>query len=189
MDFNQQLTVDLYIRADAPSPKRRDTIIERLEQLEQHNQISEFTIHPWPSAMSLDLVKHIDGEGILDVVHSFETWAAQHGLRLRPPFDVRTSHSTITDETDKLLVLPVMCVAAYTDGVLVGVWPCSDGESVCTVEDALDTIATGEPPISGLPPERDSANTESERQERSEIPKEPDPNGAMPVPNSTESSE
>ncbi|MFB6079998.1 MAG: HTH domain-containing protein [Haloferacaceae archaeon] len=154
MEPDTDLTVDLYVRADAPCPERRTTVIERLKRLERTNRIAGFTVHPWPRAVSLDLAAELDDDdGILGVFRSLETGADRKGHRIRPPFDVRTSRSTITGETDERLVLPVLCLAVYGDRDLLGVYPCTAGESVLTVGDALDALATGDETVLGPPPE------------------------------------
>lgn len=183
---DQQLAVDLYVRAEGPITERRDTVIERLEQVDRRNQISEFRIHPWPRAMSLSLVKKMDDDEIAGLFQSADEWADQHGLHIQPPFDVRTSRSAITGETDELLVLPVICLAAYTDGDLVAVFPCSDGESVYTVDDALDAIASRKSLTSAFSTEGDSASSESERRE---LPEKVDSSTDLLMPNSTGSNE
>lgn len=185
-DPDQQLAIDLYVRAEGPIAERRDTVIERLEQFDRRNQISEFSIHPWPRAMSLTLVKKMDDNEIAGVFQSSEEWADQHGLHIQPPFDVRTSRSAITGETDELLVLPVICLAAYSDGDLIAVFPCSDEESVYTVADALDAIAAGKSPTSASSIESDSASSDSERRKRSET---ENPSTDMTIPNLTGTTE
>ena len=73
--FDRRLTVDLYVRADAPVVERRQSVIDRLKRLEGQDRIDGFRVHPWPRAISLGLADEIDGDGIRDVVRSFETWA------------------------------------------------------------------------------------------------------------------
>lgn len=174
---DRQPAVDLYVRADAPVTERRDAIVDRLRRLERTSRISRFTIHPWPKAVSLGLLERIDGGEILDLVRSFERWAEPRGLRVQPPFDVRVSRSTITGETDELLVLPVLCLAAYgdTDGELVGLSPCSDGESVYTIDDALDALATGDAPVPAFSSGGDSPVPERERRMLSGVLETTDP--------------
>lgn len=182
---DQQLSVDLYVRADAPIVGRRDAVIDRLKRLERTDRIVEFRIHPWPHAISLTLVKEIEAGGIKEVVRSFETWADQHDHHITPSFDVRASHSAITGESDERLALPLMCLAAYTDGDLVGVVPASDGESVRTVEDALDAIEAGNAPI----PEGASASGEQTHRESTERTKQRTLRLAAEPSNSTGSDE
>jgi hypothetical protein len=169
MEADTQLTVDLYVRADAPVVDRRNAVIGRLERLERQDRIAGFRLSHWPSAISLDLVRERDDDGIHEVVRSFETWAGRNDRRITPSFDVRTPHSSITGESDDLLVLPVMCIAAYDGDDLVGVAPSSDGGSVHTVADALDSIEAGDPPVPDVPLEGGSDSEASDRRDAAEV--------------------
>jgi DNA-binding Lrp family transcriptional regulator len=143
MTPDKHLGVDLYVRADAPIVDRRAVVVERLERLERRERIDEYSVQLWPRAISLDLVERVDESRVVDAVRAFETWAEQCDRYLSPCFEVSTTHSMITDESDRLLVLPVLCVAVFSDGSLVDVAPSSDGDSVRTVEDLLADVATG----------------------------------------------
>jgi len=146
MDPNSPLTVRLYVRADAPIVERRNALISRLERLDQQNRIDDAHVHFWPRAVSLDLLEASEDSALPELVRSVEAWAERHGRHDDPPFDVRTTHSTITGASDERLVLPTLCIATYRGGQLVDVAPCGDGDAARTVEDVLDTIATGEQP-------------------------------------------
>jgi len=188
-EFDEQLTVDLYVRAAAHIVERRDEVIGKLKRLEQRDRLTEFRIHPWPRAISLDLVKEIEGEEIHEVVRSFERWADQHGRHIQPPFNVRTADSSITGESDELLFLPVMCVAAYNEGKLIEVAPCRDGESIRTVDDALDAIAAGDIRISDPRPEGETSGPDSEQRESIEDTDQQKSSIATQLSNPTEDNE
>jgi hypothetical protein len=143
MDQSPRLTADLYVRADAPISEQRSELLDTLDRLQRERRLAEFAVHPWPNAVSLDLVEAAAEDSIAGVVRSFERWAGDRGVSIRPPFAVRRSHSEITGETDELLVLPVVCLAAYDGEELVGVYPCCTGGSTVTVADALATIEAG----------------------------------------------
>lgn len=147
MTADQPLTVDLYARADAPVPDRRSAVVDRLEQLRERGRIDGFDVIPWPRAVSLPLSDRTGHGGITGTVRSFEQWAASRGLRICPPFEVRPYRSSITGETDDLLVLPVLCLAAHRADDLVWMAPVTDGERVVTVEDALAAVAAGRSPV------------------------------------------
>lgn len=166
-EFDQQLTIALYVRADAPTVERRDAVIDRLKRLERQNRIAEFRIHPCPRAISLGLVKQLEGEGIHELVRSVQTWAAQHDRHISPPFDIHTSHSAITGESDELLVMPVMWIAAYVSGDLVGVAPSSEEESAHTLENARGDIEAGNTPIQGTHPEAETSTPRDEQRKSS----------------------
>lgn len=148
MESDQRLTVDLYARSDTPVPEWRDAVLDRLRRLRDRGRIAGFEVHSWPRAVSLPLADRTD-DGIPGTVRTFERWAVRHDVRLRPPFGVRRTRSAITGETDELLVLPVVFLAARDDD-LVWVAPATDGESTVTVDDALDAVAAGRSPIPGL---------------------------------------
>jgi len=142
-----QYTVTLYVRADAPIAERRSAVIERLRQFERQGRIAGFEIQPWPRAVSLDLFDTIGQRGLRNDLQRFESWASEHGLRIRPHFQVRTASPLNTTETDTMLVLPTICVAVHDDEELLGVTPCSDGDSVCSVDDLLDALADDDPVV------------------------------------------
>lgn len=143
---NEQLIVDLYVRADASVTDQRTALIERFTCLERRGKIAEFTVHLWPRTVSLTLARAVEDRRICEPVRSFEQWADRHGVRLRPPFDVRTVQSDMTGERDQLLVLPVCCLAVRNERRLVGVAPCHDGGSACSLDDVLDAIEQGRLP-------------------------------------------
>jgi len=172
-EFDQQLTIGLYVRADTPIVERRDAVIDRLKQLDRQDRIAGFRIHPWPRAISLDLMNEIEEDEIHEVVRSFETWAAQHDRHISPPFDIHPTHSAITGESDELLVLPVICIAAYDAGDLVGVAPSSDGKSVRTVEDALNAIEAGKAPVPEPQPEGEASSLEREQGGSTKVTEQP----------------
>jgi hypothetical protein len=181
MTVDQPLTVDLYVRADAPVPERRDEVIDRLQYLSTHDRIAGFDVASWPRAVSLGLADRIADDGVPRTVRSFERWANRHGLRIRPLFDVRRFRSTITGETDDLLVPPVLCLAARNEEGLAWIAPVHDGASTVTVEDALDALAAGRPPIPGLsvpwedgPPQADESGSDTGRAEAASEDAEPD---------------
>lgn len=189
MELDQQLTVHLYVRGDSPSVKQRDDVIERLKRLERQDRITEFRIHPWPRAISLDLVTESEGEEIHEVVRTFERWADQHDRDIQPSFDVRTADSSITGQSDELLVLPVMCVAIYHEGKLVDIAPCRDGKSIRTVQDALDAIAAEDVPIPKSGPRGDTSGQDSERRDSKEDTDKEKPSIATQLSNLAEDNE
>ena len=120
---------------------------------------------------------------------SFESWAAQHNRRICPPFEVHTTHSGITGESDERLVLPVMCIAAYDAGDLVGMAPSSDGRSVHTVENALNAIEAGNAPVPEAQPEGGVSRLEREQQESTVVTGQPTLGLATQLSNPSESNE
>ncbi|AZH24809.1 HTH domain-containing protein [Haloplanus aerogenes] len=146
MDPNSPLTVRLYVRADASVVKRRNDLVARLKRLDRQHRIDSVHIQLWPRAVSLDLLDVSDDTELREVVRAFEAWAERQDRHVEPPFEVRTTRSTITGASDDQLVLPMLCIATYRDGLLVDVAPCGDGDAARTVEDVIDALAAGEQP-------------------------------------------
>lgn len=146
MDGDTLLTIDLYVRTDIPTVERRDAVIEQLERLKAQGRIDEYQVHSWPRAISLDLLSDVEGRRVYDVVRTFDSWTSRHDRDMHPAFDVKQSRSIYTGESDELLVLPVLTLAAYRDDELVEVAPCCHDGSVCTVEDVLEALSTGREP-------------------------------------------
>lgn len=117
-----------------------DETLRTLERLKAANAIDEVTVDAWPSEVQLGT----DGAPQSDVVarfETFDTWADQWNVRIRPPFAVETRRSEITGETREVLITPVQCLAIYVDGALQEVFPhtadrAGSGETY-TVRDAL----------------------------------------------------
>jgi hypothetical protein len=83
----------------------------------------------------------------------FERWADRQGASVRPPFEVRSGKS-LTGEYRERLVTPLICLALYDQGHLLGVYPHSADEETYNVEDAIATVRTGEFPTPLARPER-----------------------------------
>jgi hypothetical protein len=134
----------LVLRVRPPVAGPATTVINRLGRLRAEGVVEAFDIEYWPDEVSLA------GDGHPEVVETFEryeTWAAEHGVSLRPAFDVR-SVSPLVGERRELLRLPMACLAVHEDGDLVGVFPCTDGDETWTVTDCLEAVATaGELPV------------------------------------------
>lgn len=117
-----------------------DETLRTLERLEAAAIIDELTLDAWPAHVRLGT----DGALQSDVVARFQTfdaWADQWDVCIRPPFVVETRRSEITGETREVLVTPVQCLAIYVDGALQEVFPhtadrAGDGETY-TVRDGL----------------------------------------------------
>lgn len=119
-----------------------DSTLRTLERLEAEGIVDEFTVGAWPAEVDLeDPRPHGD---VVDLFEAFDSWADQWTVSIRPPFSVETRHSEITDETRRVLLTPVQCLAVSVNGVLVEVFPhtadpAGDGDTY-TVADALDLL-------------------------------------------------
>ena len=148
------LRVDLYVRRPVCGP--RTTVIDRLSALRTTGELADFSVTTWPDEIVLTGDDRQDE--LLGTIEGFEDWAADHGLSLRPPFETRTVSSLVGDSED-VLTTPMLLAAAYDDGDLVGVYPCTDGTETWTVAAFLDALEAGsdgpEPGLGGataLPP-------------------------------------
>jgi len=135
--------VRLVLRLRPPVAGVSTALVDRLGRLRAEGTIEAFDVECWPDEVS------ISGDGHPEVVAAFrryERWAERNGVSVRPAFDVR-SVSPLVGARRELLRLPAACLAAYEDGDLAGVFPCTDGDHTWTVEDCLDACAdTGTPP-------------------------------------------
>lgn len=140
----ENLEIELWVRHPVCGP--RTTVIDRLGSLRASGELSEFSVTTWPEEIALT------GENrqteLLETIDAFESWAADHGLSLRPPFETRTASLLVGDSED-VLVTPMMLAAAYEDGDLMGIYPCTDGAETWTIPEFLDGIETG---LEGAPP-------------------------------------
>lgn len=134
----------LVLRVRPPVAGPATTVINRLGRLRAEGTVEAFDIEYWPDEVSLS------GDDHPEVVATFEryqAWADEHGVSLRPAFDVR-SVSPLVGERRELLRLPMACLAVHENGGLAGVFPCTDGDDTWTVTDCLDAVAaTGELPV------------------------------------------
>lgn len=131
------LSVSLFVRGSADARSREESVSERLRELQREGQIGELTVRTWPGEVSLSREGNSE---IVDTFRTFEEWAQAHDASIRPPFTVRDRHSTITDQADRLLLTPLVCLALYDVDGIVGVYPCIHGESVTTIDDCLERL-------------------------------------------------
>lgn len=146
--------VDLFVRSLSPrgARGRPSAVVDRLEELLAAGHIDEYSVYVWGAEVGLSTPAAGAGEGraILDRVAAFRSWADRRGVALEG-FDRRET-TAMTGETRTVLVLPVLALAEYADGELVGVAPRS-GDGAVTVEDrlaALSRRAEGRDPEAGI---------------------------------------
>ncbi|MFB6179471.1 MAG: HTH domain-containing protein [Halorientalis sp.] len=141
----EAVTVDLHVRSLAPRAghTQQTTAIERLDDLESAGRLAAFNVHVWGHQVSLSTAAAdtAAGQFVLNRVDQFREWADETGRSVDSFFETRRIESEITGEQYAALVLPSLTLAEYHDGDLAYVAPCSDGDSVCTVEDRIDTLA------------------------------------------------
>jgi hypothetical protein len=137
------LTVTCYVRA----PLLLDPVdskIETLQRCEENGEIDALRLQSWPEEVSLE--PDVPDQEVLDRFERFEQWADARGVSVRPPFRIRTATSLVDDEPKRVLVTPLLCLALYYDGLLVGVYPHSDGESTHTPTEVIADLTTGAVP-------------------------------------------
>lgn len=143
------LTVEVFTRGSMDARSHAESVVNSLLDLAESGRISGVDVHAWPGEMSLDSRSL---EGVVERFERFEAWARERDVSIRPPFSVRVRRSTITGESDTLLVTPVLCLAAYDGDEVVGVYPCTDGNSVTSIDDFIERLAEAGGTPSGPPP-------------------------------------
>jgi len=136
--------VNLWVRRPVCGP--RTTVIDRLSSHTAADVLADFSVTTWPEEIVLT-GRNRQSE-LLETIERFESWAADHGLSLRPPFETRTA-SLLVGESEDVLTTPMMLAAAYEGDELVGIYPCTDGSKTWTISEFLDGLEAGE---DGEPP-------------------------------------
>lgn len=137
-------TVELYVRSLAP-PAAHDhleELVETLETLETRDRIADYDVHVWGSRIDRKsaAARTDAGRFVVERVEAFTDWACEQGLSMGSFFEEESVESSITGEEYSAMTLPTAALAEYVDDELAFVAPCSDGDSVCTVRDRLETL-------------------------------------------------
>lgn len=160
----------LYVRSSAPSHEREGTVIDALEALADADVFEAVEVNTWPEKVSLNAAGQI-GREFVEAFRTFDAWAEEHDVDICPPFVVREQHSSITQERDEVLVTPTLCLSLWDDAELAGVYPCSHGDRVTSVEDLLaflqdDVAGESADDDATEPAERPSSDDDEPRLER-----------------------
>lgn len=140
-DVTEPLSVTVYVRpAQLLDPI--DAKIDTVQQLESAGKVDSLSIHAWPDKITLS-EKTPYAEAI-EEFRKMEAWADEQDVSIRPPFDVRTTTSSFTNETTTILRTPIMCLAVYADNRLANVFPHSRSEEQYSVTDAIAALRTGD---------------------------------------------
>ncbi|MDS0220730.1 hypothetical protein NDI54_05110 [Haloarcula sp. S1AR25-5A] len=131
-----EIAVQLWSRRPVCGP--RTTAIDRFTELATTGAIADFDVQTWPEEIPVSQ-RSEHGE-VLATVDRYEQWANDEGLSLRPPFETRTSSLLVGGSTE-VLRLPMLAAAVYADDDLVGVYPCTDGDTTWSVTDCIDALA------------------------------------------------
>jgi hypothetical protein len=134
-------SVSLYLRAGAPTAARdrQADARARIEALVDAGLLPDCTVEDWPSRAV------VPSDGPADsAVETYEELAgavaARPGVHLDPFFEDRPG----VGRTDRVVVLPVVCIAVRRDGELTGLYPCWNEGAHESVEDGLAALESGE---------------------------------------------
>lgn len=138
-ESDTDLRVDLWVRRPVCGP--RTTVIDRLGSLRATGRLADFSISTWPEEIVLTGANR--QADLLSTIERFESWAADHGLSLRPPFETRTASLLVGDSED-VLRTPMLLAVAREGEDITGIYPCTDGTETWTVSAFLDGLAEGD---------------------------------------------
>jgi len=141
--------IELYVRSLMPdgAHERQEAVIERLERLDQNDDIDGFSVIVWGKQVSRESAAAHTEEGtyILNRVAEFKQWALSNNVSLESFYQTTEIESELTEDYSAM-VLPVMGLAEYDDGELKHVAPCTKGDVVHTIMDRLERLEAGAPP-------------------------------------------
>lgn len=142
-------TVELYVRSLAPraTHDHQEGLVGRLERLRSRGCILDYTVHVWGSRIDLSsaAARTDAGRFIRRRVEEFSEWASESELSTGSFFEEEPVRSSITGEEYTATVLPTAALAEYVDEELAFVTPCTDGDTVYTVTDRLEELASARP--------------------------------------------
>ncbi|WP_341850662.1 HTH domain-containing protein [Natronococcus wangiae] len=134
---NDELTVEVYVRPDVLI-EPIETKIDTLQQLSSADHIDNLLLYAWPGAITL--ADKTPYSNAIDAFEQMVMWAVEHGVSIQPPFAVRTTTSTFTNQTQTRLQTPMMCLAVYVGEHLANVFPHSRGDDHHGVMDAIAAL-------------------------------------------------
>lgn len=153
----QGRTVDLYLRAEPQFgvEKQKETVIDRLSELEREGKIDGFHVYIW--GREIRPTGPLEGtdyhQTVLTSLGEFEEWLRERGASVDQLFKRREIESNIVGEAYTVISLPMMCLAVYDDGELSGVYPCYDTDGTHTVGDCLSDLEAADSTVAtdGVP--------------------------------------
>jgi len=140
---SSELVVRCHVRASVAAEPPDETI-KRLRTHEASGRIERMHVEVWPEKIRLP--ERTSHDRIVDTYRLFERWAEEEGVDLEPAFTSRSCESVFSNSSWEELILPVICLAAYRNGTIVGIYPHSSDEKTVTVRDALAGIESGKLP-------------------------------------------
>ena len=141
IDETAPISLEFMIRSSVPIAGTPTEALDALSHLRARGRIDDFEVIRWPEKVILD--EPTGRSDVIERFESFERWANEHGLSVRPAFERRTVRSLLGGRRTELRT-PVMCLAVYADGDLAGVYPCSDGERRWSAHGFLQRCRDGE---------------------------------------------
>ncbi len=133
--------LELFVRSSVPAAarERQTATVERLRALDRTDEIEAVAVRSWDKRIPVGENRR-EGDETHRAYTAFTEWAREHDVELRPCFDTRECHSSITGESYTVLVLPVMCLAIFKRDRLHAVFPHASAEQSYAVGDALDAL-------------------------------------------------
>jgi len=143
MTDETHLRAELYLRGDTYGTfDAQQQVLNRVNRLEANGVFSESMVAgEWQRIRTM---AEDTRSGALATYEEFADWADRNGSSLEPAFEHRTRTYVGMDRVDEVVVFPVVSLALYDATALQAVFPCSDGEHVYTVGDALDAFERGD---------------------------------------------
>lgn len=134
-------TVELFVRSLSPSDDggHAETVLGALDAAPA---VDDHAVHVWGDAVSLDppLADTDHARFVLDRVAAFREWAEGRDAEL-VGFETRETHCRFTDHDCRVLSLPAVVLAEYTDDGLRRVAPCRTDDGVVSVGDRVERLA------------------------------------------------
>jgi hypothetical protein len=137
-------SAELWIRSYAPvgGGESQDETLARLRDLEASGRFDDVTVRLWGKRVGVSTNGALteSGSTVRERVAAFEAWAGEADCSLAPFFERVERSSGVTGDRDEAQVLPAVALAEYRGGEVGHVAPCTDGETVVTVEDRLGEL-------------------------------------------------
>ena len=152
--------IEAFVRSSPPTGARDSAArtVDRLRTLVEAGRVDEYSVYRGGRTVDPGAVPPcLETEDLLfDRIGSFRSWATDAGVELEG--FVRREAGGLLEEPRTVLAVPVVTLAEYVDGELVGVAPHSGGGETLTVESYLDALestgrrrARSDDPLVSLP--------------------------------------
>jgi hypothetical protein len=143
MNGNTHLRAELYLRGDTYGTfNAQQQVLNRVNRLEANGVLAESMVAgQWQRIRTM---AEDSRSGALATYEEFKEWAQRNGFSLEPAFERRAREYIGMDNSDRIVVFPVVSLALYDEMTLQAVFPCSDGDTTYTVGDALEAFERGD---------------------------------------------